>query len=54
MRIGNAYFKQEMYKEVRNGGMITKDFLDKKSKASLKKMYGPAVKCDKYAVNSST
>lgn len=44
--------EQEMYKEVKNGGMITKDFLDKKSKSSLKKYYGPAVKSDKYASNS--
>lgn len=44
--------EQEMYKEVKNGGMITKDFLDKKSKNSLKKYYGPAVKNDKYASNS--
>ena len=32
--------------------MVTKDFLDKKSKSSLKKMYGPAVKCEKYAAKS--
>ena len=44
--------EQEMYEEVSNGGMITKEFLDKKSKASLKKFYGNAVKCDKYAKNS--
>lgn len=44
--------EQEMYKEVKNGGMITKDFLDKKSRNSLKKYYGPAVKNDKYASNS--
>ena len=44
--------EQEMYKEVRNGGMITKDFLDKKSRNSLKKYYGPAVKSDKYVSNS--
>lgn len=44
--------EQEMYKEVKNGGMITKDFLDKKAKSSLKKYYGPAVKSDKYASNS--
>ena len=44
--------EQEMYKEVKNGGMITKDFLDKKARSSLKKYYGPAVKSDKYASNS--
>jgi oligoendopeptidase F len=44
--------EQEMYKEVKNGGMITKEFLDKKSKSSLKKYYGPAVKVDKYSSNS--
>ena len=41
-----------MYKEVRNGRMITKDFLDKKSKNSLRKYYGKAVKLDKYVSNS--
>ena len=44
--------EQDIYKEVLKNGMVTKDFLDKKSKSSLKKMYGPAVKCDKYAANS--
>lgn len=44
--------EQEMYKEVKNGGMITKDFLDKKARTSLRKYYGPAVKSDKYASNS--
>lgn len=44
--------EQEMYKEVKNGGMITKDFLDKKSRNSLKKYYGSSVKSDKYACNS--
>ncbi len=44
--------EQEMYKEVTKGGMVTKDFLDKKSKSSLKKYYGPAVKVDKYVSNS--
>ena len=44
--------EQEMYKEVKNGGMITKDFLDKKARTSLKKYCGPAVKSDKYASNS--
>ncbi len=44
--------EQDMYKEVLKNGMVTKDFLDKKSKSSLKKLYGSAVKCDKYASNS--
>ncbi len=44
--------EQEMYKEVRKNNSLTKDFLDKKSRSSLKKYYGPAVKCDKYASNS--
>lgn len=44
--------EQEMYNEVKNGGMLTKEFLDKKSRNSLKKYYGPAVKNDKYASNS--
>ena len=44
--------EQDIYKEVLKNGMVTKDFLDKKSKSSLKKLYGSAVKCDKYATNS--
>ncbi len=44
--------EQEMYQEVHNGGMITKEFLNKKAKASLKKYYGSTVKMDKYASNS--
>lgn len=44
--------EQEMYKEVHKGNSLTKDFLDKKSKSSLKKYYGSAVKIDKYASNS--
>jgi len=32
--------------------MITKEFLNKKAKASLKKYYGSTVKMDKYASNS--
>ncbi len=43
--------EQEMYKEVHKGGAITKEFMDKKTKASLKKYYGSAVKVDKYAKN---
>ncbi len=44
--------EQEMYNEVNKGRMITREFLDKKSKSSLKKLYGSAVKLDKYAANS--
>lgn len=44
--------EQEMYKEVHNGGMITKEFMNKKAKSSLKKFYGPAVKMDKYVCNN--
>ena len=43
--------EQEMYSLVHKGGAITKEFMDKKTKASLKKYYGPAVKIDKYAKN---
>lgn len=44
--------EQEMYQEVHKGNSITKDFLDNKSKTSLKKYYGSAVKMDKYASNN--
>lgn len=44
--------EQEMYQEVHKGGMITKEFLNKKAKSSLKKYYGSAVKMDKYASNT--
>lgn len=44
--------EQEMYQEVHKGGMITKEFLNKKAKSSLKKYYGPVVKMDKYAANT--
>lgn len=44
--------EQEMYSEVHKGGMVTRDFLDKKAKSSLRKYYGSAVKMDKYASNS--
>lgn len=43
--------EQEMYSLIHKGGAITKEFMDKKTKASLKKYYGPAVKIDKYAKN---
>lgn len=44
--------EQEMYREVHKGKPLTKDFLDKKTKSSLKKYYGPAVQMDKYASNA--
>lgn len=43
--------EQEMYKEVSNGGTITKEFMDKKTKSSVKKYYGSAVKLDRYTKN---
>jgi len=44
--------EQEMYKEVHKCGTITKDFMDKITKKSIKKYYGNAVKLDKYSKNS--
>lgn len=44
--------EQEMYNEINKGRSLTKEFLDKKSKSSLKKYYGSAVKTDKYACNA--
>ncbi len=44
--------EQEMSKEVSKGGMLTREFLDKKARTSLKKYYGSAVKMDKYANNT--
>lgn len=43
--------EQEFYEEISSGGSLTKDFLDKKSRASLKKYYGKGVKTDKYMNN---
>ncbi len=43
--------EQEMYNLVHKGGAITKEFMDSKTRSSLKKYYGPAVKLDKYAKN---
>ena len=43
--------EQEMYEEVHNGGVLTKEFLDKKTKESLKKYYGSVIKTDKYVSN---
>ena len=44
--------EQDMYKEVHKGGTITKEFMDKINKKSLKKYYGESVKLDKYSKNS--
>lgn len=44
--------EQDMYDEVFKGGTITKDFMNKKTKQSLKKYYGPQIKLDKFANNS--
>lgn len=43
--------EQEMYEEVHNGGVLTKEFLNKKTRDSLKKYYGSVVKMDKYTGN---
>ncbi len=52
LAVREGKLEQEMYNEVNKGRGLTKDFLDKKSKSSLKKYYGLAVKCDKYAANT--
>ena len=44
--------EQDMYKEVHKGGTLTKEFMDKINKKSLKKYYGEYVKLDKYSKNS--
>jgi len=44
--------EQTMYNEVSKGGTITKEFMDKLTKKSLKKYYGESVKIDKYSKNS--
>ena len=44
--------EEDMYKEVHKGGTLTKDFLDKINKKSLKKYYGKTVKLDKHSKNS--
>ena len=43
--------EQEMYKEVFKGNTLTKEFLNKKVKSSLKKYFGDSVKIDKYTKN---
>ncbi|MBQ8659570.1 MAG: hypothetical protein IJ475_01865 [Bacilli bacterium] len=44
--------EQDMYNHVSKGGVLTKEFLGKKAKSSLKKLYGNAVKSDKYMSNT--
>jgi len=44
--------EQTMYNEVSKGNAITKEFMDKLTKKSLKKYYGESVKLDKYSKNS--
>jgi len=43
--------EQDMYKFVENGNSLTKEYLDKLSKKSLKKYYGNEISLDKYAKN---
>ena len=44
--------EQDMYDLVHKGSSITRDFMDKITKKSLKKYYGTAVKLGKYSKNS--
>ena len=44
--------EEDMYNEVHNGGVLTKEFLDNLSYNSLKKYYGTSVKNDKKIKNS--
>ena len=44
--------EQDMYQLVHKGGTITKDYMDKLTRKSLKKYYGSEVKMDKYFNNS--
>ncbi len=50
--VREAKMEQNMYDLVKNGGTITKDYLDKITKKSLKQYYGNKVKMDKYSKNS--
>lgn len=50
--VREAKIEQDMYKEVSKGGVITKEFMDKLTRKSVKKYYGDAVKLDKYSKNS--
>lgn len=44
--------EQDMYKLVKKGGTLTNEYLNKITKASLKKYYGKEVKSNKYIKNS--
>ena len=44
--------EEDMYQEVHKGGTITKEFMDKITKKSMKKYCGKYVKLDKYSKNS--
>lgn len=44
--------EQEMYEQVKNGGTITKEYMNKMVEESLRKYYGKSVKLDKYAACS--
>ena len=50
--VREAKIEQDMYNEVSKGGVITKEFMDKLNKKSIKKYYGDSVKLDKYSKNS--
>ena len=44
--------EEDMYNEVHNGGILTKEFMDKLSYDSLRKYYGKTIKYDKKIKNS--
>lgn len=44
--------EQDMYKRVHKGGTITKEFMDRITRKSIKQYYGENVKLDKYSKNS--
>lgn len=46
--VREGHLEQEMHKVVEKNGMISADFLNKKSRSSLKKYYGNSVKVDRY------
>lgn len=50
--IREAKIEQEMYEEVLNGGVITKEFLDNKTYESLEKYLGDSVKLNDYVKNT--
>lgn len=49
--VREAKIEQDMYKLINKGGTITKEYLDKVTKKSLKKYYGDEVKLNKYSKN---